>query len=50
MPEGIDPFLKTIPREPYLLCFQDWVEYDPIGIAYSKMIVKDDLNEVTAWR
>ena len=21
MPEGIDPFLKTIPREPYLLCF-----------------------------
>ena len=51
IPDGIDPFLKTIPRESFKLCLKEWILYDPIGVAYKRLFRQDETTEeVNQWR
>ena len=51
LPDGIDPFIKTIPRAPFKLCLDKWFTLDPVGISMLNQVKKDEeMDEVVAWR
>ena len=46
MLDGIDPFLKTVPKKEFKACLFKWLTYDSAGIEYERFLKFDDSGTV----